>query len=389
MKILKRILLALIFLLLCAPCVILFIPGIKTWLDSTENSLGYIEIILAYLSLLSSGFIAVLIYHFEKKNTDKERSERVRSAKLMMYNELDKAIRLYILCSDQYVNSSLAHLKDAFREHAFELHDGLTEEQYSYLNVIVDRIDSFIVSVEEYGRREASEYILPIFREWLRLFFKSEYYESFSKVKDYKELLDRKTFQLLNALNGSKEKYRANLKEIKDTDDRVLFSYVSDTHICVLENGILQFDGYYRWDDVLEELTVTGYQRIYNYAGNFENGVRCGQGKELNHNGKVLAEGLWQNDELVSGTEYDWVIKVIDGQDEEETYFRFYEDRFSSHDGRDKFAEMLIECKSFDGCYLADGVIRGERMYFENLRPFGEFVKTLSKDEDHYSYLIE
>lgn len=386
MKVLRRVGFVLLILILLFPCVLLFIPGIRVWLSSMDNALGYIEIMLAYLSLLASVGIAVLIYHFERRNTSNEKNDRIRAAKLMMYNELEKAIKLYILDSDQYVNSSLAHLKDVFREHALELRDGLTEEQYSYLNVIVDRIDSFIVSVEEYGRSEASDYILLLFREWLKLLFKSEYYELFSKARDYKELLDREPFELLSALSGSNNHFKANLKEIKDNDNKVLFSYVSDKKICVMQDGILLFDGWYLWDKELEELKINGYQKSIEYVGGYKDGKRSGHGKAYNDEGKLLAEGVWRDDDLVSGTEYDWVIKITDGQ--EQLFFQFY-DPFRWNSRQNEFCEMLEECKSFDDCYLADGVIKGEWMDFENLRPFGEFVKTLPKDRDIYSYHLE
>ena len=386
MKALKRIGCVLLVLILLLPCVLLLIPGIRAWLGGIEHAMEYIEIMLAYLSLLASVGIAILIYHFEKRNTDRERNEQIRAAKLMMYNELDKAIRLYVLCSDQYVNSSLAHLKDVFREHALDLRDGLTEKQYSYLNVIVDCIDSFIISVEECGRAEASDYILPLFKEWLRLLFKSEYYTLFSQARDYKELLDREAFELLTALNGSNNHFAVNLREIKDNDNQVIFSYVSNKKICVLQNGILLFDGWYSWDNDLEELKVNGFQKSIDYVGEYKDGKRSGYGKAYNDEGKLLAEGVWQDDDLVSGTEYDWVIKITDGQ--EQLFFQFY-DPFRWNSRQDEFCEMLEECKSFDDCYLADGVVKGEWMDFENLRPFGEFVKTLPKDRDVYSYHIE
>ena len=387
MKALKIFGCVLLIVILFLPCVLLLIPGIRVWLSGIENALVYVEIMLAYLSLLASVGIAVLIYHFEKRNTDRERNEQIRTAKLMMYNELEKAIRLYILRSDHYNNSSLAHLKDVFREHALELRDGLTEEQYSYLNVLVDGIDSFIISVEECGRSEASEYILPIFRQWLRLLFKSEYYELFSQARDYKELLDRESFDLLRALNSSNNHFAANLREIKDKDNQVIFSYVSDKKIRVLQHGIPVFEGWYSWDNKLEELNVNGFQKNSDYVGEYCDGKRSGCGKAYNYEGKLLAEGVWQDGDLVSGTEYDWVIKITDGH--EQLFFQFYDLSFRWNSRQDEFCEMLEECKSFDGCYLADGVIKEEMMDFENLRPFGEFVKSLPKDRDVYSYHIE
>lgn len=388
MKNLKNILIVILILVLLSPCALILIPESRAWLGKALQSLEYVEVIIAYLSFLASIGIAVLIYRFEKKNANQERVERIQLTKLMMFNELEKAIQLYVLRSDQYVNNSLAHLKDVFREHAIDLQKGLTANQYSHLNILVDSIDSFIVSVEEDGRSEASNTILLIFRDWLKVFFKSEYYELFGKAKDYRELLDQNTFDLLNALSGSNEKYRSDLREIHDSNDRVIFSYVSDKQISVLENGTLLFDGWYSWDKTLDELKVNGYQKNLEFAGNFENGVRSGRGKVYNLDGRILAKGIWKDGEMVSGKEYDWVIKKIEGQ-EEETFFQFYEDSFRWDSRRDDFSEMLKECKSFDECYLADGVIRGEDKDFENLRPFGEFVKTIPKDEDFYSYLIE
>ena len=105
MKALKIFGCVLLIVILFLPCVLLLIPGIRVWLSGIENALVYVEIMLAYLSLLASVGIAVLIYHFEKRNTDRERNEQIRTAKLMMYNELEKAIRLYILRSDHYNNS--------------------------------------------------------------------------------------------------------------------------------------------------------------------------------------------------------------------------------------------------------------------------------------------
>ena len=110
-----------------------------------------------------------------------------------MYNELEKAICLYILNSDRYVSSNLAHLTETFQRNAVELHEGLSQAQYSHLNLTVDYIDSYIASVEEIGRIEAANNILHLFRKWIQCFIKSPFFENLCHAASYKDLNDEKT----------------------------------------------------------------------------------------------------------------------------------------------------------------------------------------------------
>ena len=380
----KRVIPILIIIIAVIPLLLVMMPGVRDWLSSNDRK-TILELIISYISFLATVGIGVIIYRFQRNDSNSEKQSRIQAAKLLMYNELEKAICLYILNSDRYVSSNLAHLTETFQRNAVELHEGLSQAQYSHLNLTVDYIDSYIASVEEVGRIEAANNILHLFRKWIQCFIKSPFFENLCHAASYKDLLDEKTFDLLNALSGSNEKYHVDLYDIKDADGRLLFRHKNAQHTIVLEEGEIVFDGWYSLDEETEEIKENGYWKNLEYEGYYVDGVRSGQGKTFNLEGRVTSEGIWEDGVLVQGIEYDWVIKVSD--DETEAFFQLYSNFHYSEEER--FQEMLEGCKTFEGCYIADGKDSGEKIEFINLKPFEDYVKGLPETEDFYTYLIE
>ena len=51
-----------------------------------------------------------------------------------------------------------------------------------------------------------------------------------------------------------------------------------------------------RYFHLQQHLIDSGYKEGDYYEGNWENDMRCGQGKEVKENGKVIYEGEWFED---------------------------------------------------------------------------------------------
>ena len=119
-----------------------------------------------------------------------------------------------------------------------------------------------------------------------------------------------------------------------------------------------------------------GYEKSKKYVGHYKNYKRDGEGITFDAEGNKMEEGLWQEDKLIDGTEFNLIF--LDNDEEDDDYISSYgmvldmsRTILSSH-----IEEFGIDC-----FYMIDRKVYGNKVleYF-NKRTLESFLKEHNTD---------
>ena len=281
---------------------------LPTGLKTQENLLTLVGLLLAYFTLFATIGIAAFIYYLQKKDIERDEKRRTAQAASAILLELENAFRIcFFMTEDSQDFYSCKSIKDVFRENSSELRKYLTTEEFHHLTILVNAIDSYI------NYDEDSQVLSPFLRDWLQNLFLSHYRKYFSLATDYLILFDRKTYQLINKLKGSKDKYQ-DLNIITDKNGVPLFES-TDGYLKVYSGKECLLDGKLGFDELNDEaIIIEGYGKSDEYDGYYKDGLYHGDGIQFDKNHNPLNEGKWEQGNLITGIERNWLIKTTSGK---------------------------------------------------------------------------
>ncbi len=246
----------------------------------------------------------------------------------------------------------------------------LTDSQYFQLTGLLQKLKLTSTGNEdrygwEFAEEIAAEYFEPLYCE----------FGSFMRPLPMDKILCREFVTLYEAVSGKDDlQYNA----VRKVDGRIVFADDGSSQEAYDVNGSMLCKG------VLENGLFTGYRRTREYAGDWAESKRNGQGCEnsdiLNRDrfecGAVRREGIWKDDKLVKGRVYSAIVQKSDG---EFTVIEYGEDwpLIVDQSAVSFFIGGLAE-EELSCCYVAD-------LDFEDgeYRVLEETVKDLAK-ADHY-----
>lgn len=252
--------------------------------------------------------IAAFIYYLQKKDIERDEKRRTAQAASAILLELENAFRIcFFTAEDTQDFYSCKSIKDVFRENSGELRKYLTTEEFHHLTILVNAIDSYI------NYDEDSQVLSPFLRDWLQNLFLSHYRKYFSLATDYLILFDRKTYQLIDKLKGSKDKYQ-DLNIITDKNGVPLFEN-TDGYLKVYSGKECLLDGKLGFDELNDEaIIIEGYGKSDEYDGYYKDGLFHGDGIQFDQNHNPLNEGKWEQGNLITGIERNWLIMATSGK---------------------------------------------------------------------------
>ncbi|MGN0135432.1 hypothetical protein [Anaerotignum sp.] len=340
-----------------------------------EHSLiTYYTLAIAAFSLIATIMIAVLVYWAQKQDEETKSQKHIKRAKALMSAEIEAALDSMIFMTEEFSCGFIGKsTRELFQANAAELQECLTQDQFRHLSSIVQFIDSW---VNEDEKDEWEGYHL-ILRDWVTYLMCSRYKEFYPMVENYHELLNKRTIDLLNALNDKEEVYIDDLYTIHSIMGNEVFQYDPKTKVYVVDDGmdvVLTGTLGSNWYD--EIAVKDGYEKSKKYVGHYKNYKRDGEGITFDAEGNKMEEGLWQEDKLIDGTEFNLIF--LDNDEEDDDYISSYgmvldmsRTILSSH-----IEEFGIDC-----FYMIDRKVYGNKVleYF-NKRTLESFLKEHNTD---------
>lgn len=356
---------------------LIYIYLLPSELHIIDNLLTFIGLLIAYYTLWATLFIAIFIYWLQKRNSEKEEEQRIEQAKAAMLLEIENAFEMYLFIpendrDDQYCNG----IKDVLSSNAGELRKILSAEEFHHLVEIVNTIHKGDVN-------GAKRYL----RSWLQILYLSEYQKYFVSALHYTDLLNRRTFELISKLRGNNEKYQ-KMDKILGNEGQILFENRGD-YIRVISDGKIYLDGKIGFNDIYDEpVILDGFGKNDIYEGHYIDGFYEGEGIQYDEDGKKLREGKWSQNKLVSGKEYNWLIKVTNGvlsrktdspDDSYEASTRFSYEKYELYGERNTtpFSMSINDIleEGIDSFCVVDILVTEDTEKVTNIRPLDRFLK--------------
>lgn len=286
-----------------------------------EHSLiTYYTLAIAAFSLIATIMITVLVYWAQKQDEETKSQKHIKRAKALMSAEIEAALDSMIFMTEEFSCSFIGKsTRELFQANAAELQECLTQDQFRQLSSIVQFIDSW-VNDDEKDEWEGYHLVL---RGWIAYLMCSKYKEFYPMVQNYHELLNKRTIDLLNALNDKEEVYIDELYAIHSIIDNEVFQYDPKTKEYIVDDGtnvVLAGTLGSNWCDKV--VVKDGYEKSEKYVGHYKNYKREGEGTAFDTEGNKTEEGLWKEDKLIDGTEFNLIFLAND--DEEDEYIISY-----------------------------------------------------------------
>ena len=289
-----------------------------------------ISMYIAAYTLEATLLIAFLIYSLQNNAAEQEVLRRSENAKRIIYTELTAGLESAVLapcsCDTRTISG---HLSELFLTYLPDIQHDLEPGQLHHLIRLVDILTNAArLSVEEDG--DAGAYIT----DQLSLIVQPQFYQAMisifsyrvSDLNDYRCVLNDDTRSVLKALSG---------EALPEAAETCLYTREGKKLAEMAENGhtkIYDADEKLLCDAVLDagsfslQGIVSGWARIQNYEGEFQNGMRQGKGcsySTVQHH--KLFEGIWSEDEPLEGVQFDVVVeKTPDSQFDYKELFQYW-----------------------------------------------------------------
>ena len=268
-------------------------------LRTGENLLVAIGILVSYYTLLAT----VFVYWLQRGSARREQAARISRAKASMLLELEDALELYFFApAGDRRDAACEGAKEALDSNAAELRAALTAEEFLLLKRLAN-------AIHKKDDREVSRFL----RDWVRAAFLSEFQKYFAFAFDYADFLDERAFDLVNKLRGEKRAFK-DASAIEDNFGEVLLER-NGAVIRLICGGVTYLDGELGFNGIFDKaVIVSGFGKTDGYEGQYEDGLYEGSGVEYGVDGARIREGRWRRGKLLSGTEYNLLIRVTQGK---------------------------------------------------------------------------
>lgn len=361
-------------ILVCMVCMLLpvvgffMIPGEIRYAEGIYTIISYF--ISTYTLIVTIG-IAVIIYWLQKQDAMREEQQRVRRARSQMLLELENALELFVFLSPEDGGRySCEELKECLQIQSGELRNYLTTQEFHHLAMLVHAI--YRAAEENGDREELCGYV----RDWLKLLFLTGFRGYLSAAFDYKELLDKRTWDLLQKLKGEQASY-PDLDQICDMNGNLLLER-KESYICIYDGKEKVLDGqigYTEYD--FEPVILEGYAKTKRYEGYYRNGKYDGNGTQFDAHHRVQKEGVWEQRELITGTEYDWLIRYSENKQDYEKMEQYGQEALTPF----SYARSYIEHEGMEVYAVADLQVDHDREEPVHIRSLEAFLKQRNPEQ--------
>lgn len=279
--------------------------------------------------------IALLIYFLQKRDNKKQHDEDVKAAE-EAYKRISKSTVDYLLTVPENRDSAtISSNRDQFLKFYSCVDEVMLESDRIWLDQLIAKADAV----------GSSSYESDIFRDWLKIFVQSKYGWMAGKVSEPYDLLNQRTYQLLQDLgiDGTEGLYKEQVSSFFDSDGSKLFEkadrikelkpeeflrpdtietiekYKNDKTVLIPrlpENKDFVIINIYKDDEVDFSGTFgrgtsihTGYEKTREYQGYYKNGHYEGIGLFWNQSyddktWRKSEEGYFHNGILKYGIKY-------------------------------------------------------------------------------------
>lgn len=274
-----------------------------------SDYLAYYSLVIAFLTLIATVSVAYLIYKDQQRIEKDRNDEEVLIVKNLMCSEIESALMHLIIPTEEYKSKLIGkNIKDLFIHYSSVLSVCLDQELFNHLQMLANFIDAYS-NCNSLDKQLELEYegFNGFIRNWVRTLLHSKYREYATLAFDYKDMLAKRTIELLKALKYPEMKYNSSLNDIYSELSGNVYSYNQSTKeytVMVGEELIMQ--GTLQFDSLQGLYTIcNGYDKGYLYDGHYRNGKFDGAGCCFNGRSAKSKEGEWKQGTLIDGKIYD------------------------------------------------------------------------------------
>lgn len=282
----------------------------------------------------------------------------------MIGNEIISLLTNLVFKKNPEQAVTIDNLKSYYIDNSLTLKESLPPQEYELLNKTVNLLMSSTSRLD----------YAFIFRPWLKDILKSDYWQLFNKASNFSLLYNKDFYSLLKILADLDGEYQDNITTIYDKAGNILFMQDSEG-ISIFEDRELKAKGTFGYDKDNDYRIMNGYLTSKEYVGCVKNGKREGHGKTYDDFNILLEEGIYANDQLVKGKEFNWIIKYRNRKPHR--VFQYDADHLY------EFSKSLedIMLNDYRNCKVADMEIDHGKYHYTNLRSFGQFFKEKATDD--------
>lgn len=340
----------------------------------------YFSMVISALTLLATISVAYLIYNDQQQKEKLQHNSEVNKAKALICSEIENAIEYLIIPEEENKSNFVGkNIKDLFIHNSSVLNDILEQESIKHLSVLINFIDAYANSDNEIERNNLEvEGFNMLFRNWISTLLHSKYREYAHLSYDYKEMLSKRTFELIKSLQYPELKYDKELTRVYSELSGNVFSYNStNKEYTVMVGDVLIMRGTLSFDSSTGQYRIKdGFDKDKYYTGFYSDGLFEGKGCLFNGRDIKSKEGEWRHGWFYTGKTYDNLFlknKISDDADCGNVY-----------DELDNLATInpLVNSSNVTSFYVTDLVIdKGEIVEKYNKRTLQDFIKNEYRNE--------
>lgn len=340
-----------------------YVKWIPSELKTNQNLFTIIGLFISYYTLIATVGIALYIYYLQSNaERHKANSHQIKVQRLIG-NEIISLLTNLVFKKNPEQAVTIDNLKSYYIDNSLTLKESLPPQEYELLNKTVNVLMSSTSRLD----------YAFIFKPWLEDILKSDYWYLFNKASDFSLLYNKPFFSLLKSLTDLEGEYQENITTIHDKNGHILFMQDSEG-ISIFEDKELKAKGTFGYDKDNDYRIMNGYLTTKEYVGCVKNGIRDGYGRTYDDFEILLEEGIYENDQLVKGIEFNWIIEYKNRKPHR--VFQY------DADSRYEFSKSLedITLRDYRNCKVADMEIDHGKYHYTNFRNFEQFFKEKATD---------
>lgn len=341
-----------------------YVEWIPSELKTIQNLLTIIGLFISYYTLIATVGIALYIYYLQSNaERHKANSQQVKVQRLIG-NEIISLLTNLVFKKIPEQAVTIDNLKSYYIDNSLTLKESLPPQEYELLNKTVNVLMSSTSRLD----------YAFIFRPWLKDILKSDYWQLFNKASNSSLLYNKAFFSLLKTLTDLDEAYQENITTIYDKAGYILFMQDSEG-ISIFEDGELKAKGTFGYDKDNDYRIMNGYLTSKEYVGWVKNGKREGPGRTYDDFEILLGEGIYENDHLVKGIEFNWIIEYKNRK----PYRVFQYDADHLYEFSKSLEDIML--KEYRNSKVVDMEIDHGKYHYTNFRSFEQFFKEKASDD--------
>lgn len=335
---------------------------------------AFYSLVIAILTLIATISVAYLIYKDQQRVEKNRNDKEVLLAKTLTCSEIENALMYLVIPTEEYKSMLIGkNIKELFIHNSSVLSACLNQELFNHLQMLTTFIDAYS-NCNDPDKQLELEYegFNSFIRDWVRALLHSKYREYATLAFDYKDMLAKRTTELLKALKYPELKYNSSLNDIYSELPGNVYSYNPSskeyTVMCgeeLIMQGTLQFDSFQGMYIICD-----GYDKGYLYDGHYRNGKFDGVGCSFNGRYAKSKEGEWKQGTLIDGVIYDNLFLKVTISDDAN-----YGNAYDVLDNLES-VNPVVNDSNKESFYVADLIIKeGTIKEMVNQRSLIDFMK--------------